>query len=362
MNFYSRFTSASPELIELSERKFDELHTKLQSLKLSDLPISDYNKRYLGEHIDDYKKASWFLSHIFMLVMEKNVELAKLTIIDYGGGSGLLSYYAKLLGVGTVIYNDIYGVSCTDVAIISEKLGIKIDYIVEGDIEHVIEFTQEKKINIDFVIANDVIEHIYDVNKWFSRVKNLPSNELRLICTSHANPYNPLINRKLSKLQQNAEFKARNKQWGHKDRDSLNSFYEIRKQIIKKQLPDVDRKTLDELSLVTRGLMENDIQQEVLVFKQNGQTNYKPNHKTNTCDPYTGNWIEQLIDLKQLNKDTDEMGYKSQISKGFYINTKGGFIVSRTKIIVNYLTNLLGFGGFYLAPYYIVSSIFKGKE
>ncbi len=56
----------------------------LPNLKLDELPISAYNKRYLGEKI-------------------KNVR-GSLSIC---GGRGVLSFMAKELGIDTVIYCDI---------------------------------------------------------------------------------------------------------------------------------------------------------------------------------------------------------------------------------------------------------------
>ena len=41
-------------------------------------------------------------------------------------------------------------------------------------------------------------------------------------------------------------------------------------------------------------------------------------HPTNTCDPYTGNWNENLLDLVQLKEFCLSKGYKVGISNSTY--------------------------------------------
>jgi 2-polyprenyl-3-methyl-5-hydroxy-6-metoxy-1,4-benzoquinol methylase len=361
MNFYSKFTTGNVSIANEIDENLHQLFLKLKSLDLASIGISEYNQKYLGEYVIDSKKISWFLSHIFMLVVEQGKNIKELTIIDYGGGSGILSYLAKELGVGTVIYNDIYEVSCVDVGIISKALKIEINHIIHGDVLAVTEYINKHQIAVDIIIAHDVIEHIYDVNRWFAELCSLKSKEFTIICTSHANQYNPLIRNKLEKAQLAIESKNRERSWGHKERDTLESFLEIRRNWIGNHAPDLDKQAIDSIARQTRGLIIDDIRKELDTYFTQGIILYKPNHRTNTCDPNTGNWIEQLIDLQKLKNELDAIGYSSKISSGFYISSKGSFMVKYLKQITNYIIHYLRFKGLFLSPYYVIVSKYKRK-
>ena len=50
-------------------------------------------------------------SYILELALNQpDVSINEFTFLDYGSGSGILCLLAKELGIGTVVYNDIYDV------------------------------------------------------------------------------------------------------------------------------------------------------------------------------------------------------------------------------------------------------------
>jgi len=71
------------------------------------------------------------------------------------------------LGIGNVIYVDIYDGSCNDVEILSNALGLPLDYIICGDVDDLISFVQDNQIIINLIASYDVLEHIYDVEDHF---------------------------------------------------------------------------------------------------------------------------------------------------------------------------------------------------
>jgi hypothetical protein len=138
-----------------SQRLFEELH----GLDIDSLEISDYNKRYFGAKLASLspilKKNSYILS---WSLAEADVSLDEFVLLDYGGGSGTLSLLAKESGLGTVIYNDIYDVSCRDAKRIAGAIGDEADHYVHGDIDDVLDFLTANNINCDAVASVDVIE------------------------------------------------------------------------------------------------------------------------------------------------------------------------------------------------------------
>jgi hypothetical protein len=115
-----------------------------------------------------------------------------------------------------------------------------------------------------------------------------------------ANSNNPFIVNRLKKLHIKAEYKGLEKTAGWKEIDLNTSFLEARKNIINKEFPKLKNDEIKNLSLKTRGLRKDDIEKVVKYYIESGEINYRIKHPTNTCDPYNGNWTENLIDLKQL--------------------------------------------------------------
>jgi len=62
------------------------------------------------------------------------------------GGGGMLSFLAKEMGIGTVIYSDIYDISCRDVKLLSRSLELALDHVVCADIDGVISNLQRNHI------------------------------------------------------------------------------------------------------------------------------------------------------------------------------------------------------------------------
>ncbi|MBK8081612.1 MAG: hypothetical protein IPK25_15860 [Saprospiraceae bacterium] len=164
------------------------LYKKLLKLDLTSLHLSDYNQRYLRSKISKLESTlSLYSKLLFLSLKNSQFSLKTSVLVDYGGGSGVMSLLAAELGVGTVIYNDIYDVSCKDIEILSKY-------------------------------------------------------------ASGANIENPFYVRSVTKQQIKAEYETREKIWGHKERDSLLAFFEIRKQIISAYAPDLNPETVDYLA------------------------------------------------------------------------------------------------------------------
>lgn len=359
-------------LYEKIEIASNRLHDKLKFANIRDLNISDYNTVYFEGKLKALRYHLNINSYILFWSLAKcDKKLEDIVLIDYGGGSGMISILAKELGIGTVIYNDIYDISCTDAKIIGKYIGNEADYYVNGDIGELINFVNIYKMDCDTIVSYDVIEHIYDINHF---IKQLPllingSNCFSTCLASGANMYNPFYALKTKKLQQKIEFEGRSKKFGCKERDCYKAYFDVRKEIILNYLLDNGRSlTQNEIKLLaknTRGLMNNDIISKVENYINHGIIPVTPSHPTNTCDPYTGNWAEHLMDPYALAQKMNNVGFKTQVLPGLFPGSTSAFkyhlsqllnlfILSTEKLRLKYISLIF-------SPYYILYSLFNKK-
>jgi len=330
------------------------LQDKLLNLDVTSLQLSEYNQRYLGIKISSLKGTLSLYSRLLYLALN-NTQLSPKTsvLVDYGGGSGVISLLAAEMGVGTVIYNDIYDVSCKDVGILSNALGLPLDHIVCGDVDELMSYLQGNSISINAIVSYDVLEHIYDVETHFRKLGRLTGSRFRIVYASGANIENPRYVRSVKKKQLESEYETRDKKSGHKERDSLQAFLEIRKNMVSAYAPDLSFEVVEHLARSTRGLIQADIEKCVDEFRSKGCITYHIDHPTNTCDPYTGNWCEHLMEFEWLERTIKNSGFSVEIIAGRY--TSGGSLLKRSvKTFLNAMLKILGRRGMYIAPYYVV--------
>lgn len=329
------------------------LHKRLQKLDLKSLGITEYSQRYLGDKIDDLSGTLDLYGHLLALCFSNSsLPLQRSVFVDYGGGSGVLSYLAKELGIGKVIYIDIYKESCNDVEILSNALNLSLDHILYGDVDELISFVQENLITINSIASYDVLEHIYDVENHFKRLSSL-GYQFRIVYASGANNENPRIVQALRRKQKLIEYQNRERAWGHKERDSLLAYHDLRKEIIAAYSPELDSDEIAQITERTRGLIVADIKKCIDEYRAKGYITYLNDHPTNTCDPYTGNWCEHLMRIEWLENILTKSGYTVDTMSGYYhlsSPTLKAFIAR----VLNTSIYLLGRRGLTIAPYFII--------
>jgi len=344
----------NPLLSEINNAAI-RLYSKLQMIDIESLDISDYNKRYFGNNLKGLTQTLQKYSYILAWsVAELHKPINTCTILEYGGGSGILSLLARELNFKVVIYNDIYEISCRDAKTIASSIGNEADRYILGDIDDVITFFQKNDIRCNSVVSYDVIEHIYDMGYFIKKIPELTDKKCStIVMSSGANSLNPLIVHNLKKRHVKAEFSDTDEYFGRKKRDALESYYSIRKRMIQRYAPDLSFFEIEVLATRTRGMIERDIVSVVDNYKITKKFPKKPDHPTNTCDPFTGNWAEHLMDVYQLKDQLEDAGFRSKIIPGYYGNPqkRGKFINHLIVPGVNTLINLPKCG-IYLAPFF----------
>jgi hypothetical protein len=326
----------------------EKVISKIKEIDLQDIEISDHTREYLKKYCDN---DLFYISAYSQLLQKATCNLNKpineSTFIDYGGGCGILSYAAKELGFKTIVYNDIYKNSVRDARTISNKLNIIIDYYFCGDVNDLINDIKSNSIYPDLICSFDVLEHIYDLKNWINSVSGL--NRFSLFFMTGSNPKNPFIVRRLKKIHKISEYQGCEKNIRIEDNFLSTSILEQRRIIIKDKFPDLSKQEIDLLSKETRGLRKNDIEKIVFEYLKTGKINYRMAHSTNTCDPYTGNWSEKLIDLQQIETLIRRLNMTVKITNSYYCYSEKKF-PNIIKYLLNQLIKLLGPENLLLSP------------
>ncbi len=340
--------------IDLVVQATARLFEKLSNFDLLSLAISDYNKKYFGNYIQNLKATLQRYSYLLLLsINQATVPLEDFVFLDYGAGSGILALLAKELNIGTVIYNDIYEVSCQDARIIAQAIGNEADYYIKGDIDDVTATLKEKSLFCDAIASYDVIEHIYDVDYFMQSLPNILKTQGKIVMETTANPLNPLINWQRMKIQKKYEYQDRVAKYGHKQIDTLESYFSSRKQIIAQYTDKLQPEEVSLLAKRTRGLTQQDIIACVNRYLDKQEFPQELVHPTNTCDPYTGNWAEHLIKPQYWESSLNNSRFATTILGGYYSFNKTG-IQGTIKKILNLLISLFQQKNIALSSSYIV--------
>lgn len=326
-----------------------DLFSKLSYPDLQELEISDNSRQYLKKYT---RNSSYFIS-FYSQVLEKSLRRIKKPVsesvfVDYGGGCGILSLLARLIGFKTVIYNDIYEKSLMDAKTISKQTGIPVDYFICGDAEAFVTQMNQLNIHPDLICSVDVLEHIYNLDSWFKSI--IKFYNFTLIFVTGANSRNPIITHKLKRIHRISEYHGCEKNLRFEDRYFCTSFLEEREKIIRKKFPGLSENEIKYLSYESRGLKKEDIEDLIFRYFENGVFEYHPDHPTNTCDPYTGNWAERLIDLKKLKDTIKANSLTVDITNSIYCYS-GNKSLNLIKMFVNLLIIISGPRCLFLSPF-----------
>jgi len=328
------------------------LYFKINELDLQNLNISDHTEESLLKYVNNYSFYMSAYSQLLRKALKKiNNSVNECIFVDYGGGCGILSWLAKMVGFKTVIYNDIYKSSVIDAEILSKKLDISIDYYINGDVEDFVNQITRLNIQPDLICSFDVLEHIYDLESWIKTIAKI--QKFYLLFMTGANPKNPYIVNRLKKLHIRSEYQGCEKNIRCNDIYLNTSILKEREIIISNMFPDLKNNEVEFLSKNSRGLRKDDIEKMVHEYKKTGKTRYIIDHPTNTCDPYTGSWTERLIDLERLKIFCESNNLLVDISNSFYCYSNN-IILNTVKFLFNQLIKILGTKNLFFSPFIIL--------
>ncbi len=108
-----------------------------------------------------------------------------------------------------------------------------------------------------------------------------------------------------------------------------------------------------ELAKRTRGKIEADIKESVDDYTKTGKYPKELSHRTNTCDPYTGNWEEHFMDPYYLARILSRRGSKACVLNGYYGQSRSKIKRNIGKFM-NIFISTFNKPGIKIAPFYII--------
>jgi 2-polyprenyl-3-methyl-5-hydroxy-6-metoxy-1,4-benzoquinol methylase len=336
----------------------DRLARKVEALRVQDSGLSDYCCRVLLEKRRVLTAYLQIYTYILSWALHRQARpYSDLKILEYGGGIGLMSMLARELGVGTVVYNDIYEVSCADAKHLADLLGLRADHYICGDIEDVIGYLQTSALDLDGIVSFDVIEHIYDIDAFLTRLASLRGRELKIAMASGANMYSRGYARRIMAFHRACELEGRKATFGFYDRDALRPYVEIRREIIGRVHSELSATELDILAARTRGLRQDDIARAVESYVRDGTLPDELPHPTNTCDPYTGNWQEHLMEPSALVHVLCRAGFRADWFSGYFSGRYGNFAKRTLARGANVIIGMLDKRAIRLGKFYMLYAV-----
>jgi len=307
---------------------------KILKIDFNQLDISYYNREYIQRIIPHIRYYFKIYIQAFSLLCSFRPE--KNLIVDFGGGHGFLSLFLKSLGY-RVIYCDANPWSVKTVSAIKEEIGLGPDYIVTGSVSELKQFCLDNHLKPDYLIATDLIEHIYDLQDFFLQLKQI-NPDFEMMFTTGSNPQNFYKCRKLRQYMTIEE----------------NYYFDIRRSFIMSKVLHLTETETTTLAQLTRGKIEPDILKILDSYKKNGQFPPPPDDPFNTCDPETGNWTERILPLATYSQFASKAGFQATFARGFYNEERNRKVVSYIFRMINFYIRKSGKFGFVVAPYILI--------
>lgn len=328
----------NPRIIDGTAR----LKQALLQVNPDDLPLHDYNRYYLKKHLAYLDYNLYINGLILQQVMQHRPDAG--VLVDYGCGTGLLGFLAWFCTDAHVVFADNYPQACEDLPHIAAALGIHNRYeVLCGDSETII---GQMKTAPDAVMSRDVVEHIYKLGSFFSRMSQAFPNAIQVHNTA-ANAYNVLRKKEFRHIHDTAEFKG--DPGNQKDSDSKEAFYSLRKAMITEKYAYLKPSVIEHIARMTRGMAQKEIIHAVDAYLQSEITPIQDKYPHNTCDPRNGNWAERLLYFGEYRIKAAP-AYTCHFSGVLYNTAHANLLKQKTTALLNFVIRSSGKSGRYIWP------------
>ena len=356
-----KWTTGSGSVCQNAGDAFKSVLEDIAKLDLKELGVSEYNQIYIQTKLrkPHYEMcvASYMLGEF---TNHTGSDHDNAVLVDYGAGSGLACFAAKRLGIKHVVYCDIFEQSCKDAKLIGDAIGVTIDQYVCGDLPDTHQWIRSNGLQASGVISHNVIEHVYSMNELFDFIGQIAERDTFVWLSTAANPFRKKTQAELAKHANRVETQTREPAPGHKERNALEAYRDIRHSIVKQARPELDDETLNLIADRTRGMRQDDILAFLASYTAGDTITIEPDHPTNTCDPLTGNWAERMMDPFQLVQDAKRHDLDLQVRPGLWSLDDDSFVKNTFKKMSNAAIAVRGNKGLARSPYYILCGTANG--
>jgi len=349
-------------LLKLDEAA-ERVVQKLQALNARTLPLSDEGRQWVLNMQKESAEVMKKNLHLMAWALYPNCDFRNIVFVDHGGAFGLVSFFAKQLGFGFVVYNDICEPLCRQAQILGETLGLPADAYILGELRDVCAFLNSNPRGPCALVSVNVIEHVYDIDEFLRVCSRLSTAGVTLVLSTSANPFNPLVRRRHHRHHNQYEYED-GVQQGFVLPQSHRAFYTVRLEIIGQLAPSLPEPERRQLASATRGLRRDAIADCLKSYQATGKIGVEPDHPTNTCDPMTGCWEERLLDVGTVVRTLSSLGFEVKLSGGYYSGSANNATVRKVKKsaarICNHAISLMKTQGIYIAPSFTVHASYAG--
>lgn len=341
-----KFIAPADETARLINEKANQLYQQLLVLDISDTEIDEFGKYYFNNHHAGKRLIFSIESSadiIYQSVKLSNKKISENTFIDYGAGLGTLFLLAGMVGFKQVYFNDYFPQWAGYAEIICNKLNIKIDGFISGDIDAVIDYGKANQVSFDIVASRNVVEHIYNLRGFYEKLYN---SGLTTICyaTTTANYHNIAMRLKHYLYHAKVERTLYRKQ---------------REELIKELKPAINTTDLNNLVTLTRGRAFEDFTKAIVLYFDKKQVPSVEFLASNTCDSKTGVWAENLISKKAYFDIIQKAGFTVTYTAGFWDTHYKYSAVNFVTGLLNRIIHIAGNKGYWFSPFVNVVAIKK---
>ena len=317
----------------------------LEKTAIENISENIYCRKYLEHLLTNRAYYLRIYTHLFSKALNKtHKNISEISLVDFGCGNGLLGIFLKYCGAKKVVLLDTDPLFIDAAQQLSKQLGIAIDEFRCGDENMLLTLSMP-----DMILATDVIEHVYDVDALLRLIKTINPKMITAFTTA-SNPENKVKVKKLMALQVKDELEGGVTTEGELGHTPHRAFLEMRKHIIQNLQLNLSDTELENLASLTRGQRRDDIQKTMEYYIKNKIFPPPPDHPTNTCDPYTGNWTERILTISAFQNIYNKNGFYLNLYEGFYNQYSKGIKAQLAKGI-NLIIRLTGFR---FAPYIVL--------
>lgn len=332
------FIKEQDEHSRLINEKANLLLERLQQVNVQASALDDFGKLYFSSHHTGkrlYFSIESSAAIIYHSLKKTGRPVNEVNFTDYSAGLGTLFLLAGMVGFKAVYFNDLFPVWEKNAKVLCDELSISITGYIMGDVDELVRYGKQNNIAFDIVASRNVIEHIYDLDAFYRKLKASGLTKM-FYSTTTANYHNPamllkhrLYHRKVEKEQ----------------------YRQQRAEKISKSWPDINKTDLDKLVSITRGRAFADFDEAVNAYRKGHLVQPVPHLESNTCDCNNGVWAEHIIRRSLYADILDKAGFTMEYTPGFWDTHYPFTPLNWLTAILNGCIKLMGKKGYIIAPF-----------